>query len=132
MIRVSKEFTFDAAHRLQGHDRACQFLHGHTWRVQVMVDAPKVQESGSSRGMVIDFAHLKAGVHEVVAMFDHSVILEEGDPLIELLEQAGQRVVEVPYRPTAENFAMAIRKVLGVARVRVYETPNNYAEDFDA
>lgn len=131
MTRVSKEILFHAAHRLQGHERACQFLHGHTWRVQVMMESGALQEDGSSRGMVVDFGDLRAGLQAVKEMFDHSVILEKGDFLVDVLTQAGQRVVEVPYRPTAENLARAIRSLLGSARVRVYETPESYAEDFD-
>lgn len=97
-----------------------------------MVEAPELRTDGSSRGMVVDFSELKEAVKHVQDMLDHAVILEEGDPLIEILGKAGQRVCEVPFRPTAENFARHIRKVLGVSRVRVYETPGSFAEDFDA
>lgn len=131
MIRVCKEFSFDAAHRLQGHSRLCQYLHGHTWKIQVMVESEDLNSEGSSRGMVIDFSELKARVQGLIETMDHSVILEDGDPLISVLLDAGQRVLTVPFRPTAENFAREIVKALGVPRVRVYETPTNYAEAFD-
>lgn len=131
MIRVCKEFTFDAAHRLQGHDRACRFLHGHTWRVQVIVESAELLEEGSSRGMVVDFGDLKARAAVLFEKMDHAVILEEGDPLISVLEGAGQRLLVVPFRPTAENFAREILVALGVAAVRVYETPGNYAEAYN-
>lgn len=130
MIRVGKEFSFDAAHRLQGHDRLCQFLHGHTWRVVVSYEGSEVQESGSSRGMLLDFGDIKKEIQRLVERLDHAVILEEGDPLIAVLQTAKQRVCMVPFRPTAENFAAYFLTALDADSVRVYETPGNYAEAY--
>ena len=36
MFKVSKEFSFDMAHLLDGHDGKCQNLHGHTYKLQVV------------------------------------------------------------------------------------------------
>lgn len=37
MFKVSKEFSFDMAHLLDGHDGKCQNLHGHTYKLQVEI-----------------------------------------------------------------------------------------------
>ena len=30
MLKIAKEFSFDIAHMLDGHDGKCRNLHGHT------------------------------------------------------------------------------------------------------
>ncbi|MCD6102754.1 MAG: 6-carboxytetrahydropterin synthase, partial [Thermotogaceae bacterium] len=32
---ISKEFTFDAAHRLMKYKGKCENLHGHTYKLRV-------------------------------------------------------------------------------------------------
>jgi len=82
-LLISKEFTFDAAHRLMKYKGKCENLHGHTYKLRVTVKGEPDDE-----GIVIDFLHLKKVVEEnVVAYLDHSY-------LNDILEQ-----------PTAENLA---------------------------
>ena len=69
---VCKDFTFAAAHRIEGHAGECRNLHGHNYRVRVCVGAETLDEIG----MVLDFAELKAAVRDVVGRFDHRVINE--------------------------------------------------------
>jgi len=70
MHRISKDFSFSAAHAIRGHTRGCQNLHGHNYRVRVHLAATELDELG----MVLDFADLKAIVQEILAPFDHRVI----------------------------------------------------------
>ena len=66
---------------------------------------------------------------------DHSLIYESGslrEKTIEALAEEEFRMVEVPFRPTAENFARYFYEEVKnagfpVHRVEVYETPTNYA-----
>ena len=37
MFKIAKEFNFDMAHMLDGHDGKCKNLHGHTYKLQVEV-----------------------------------------------------------------------------------------------
>jgi 6-pyruvoyltetrahydropterin/6-carboxytetrahydropterin synthase len=37
-MRVTKEFTFDAAHNLPNYHGKCERLHGHTYRIQVTIE----------------------------------------------------------------------------------------------
>ncbi|MFN7941961.1 MAG: 6-carboxytetrahydropterin synthase QueD [Thermoanaerobaculia bacterium] len=72
MFTVFKDYTFAAAHAIRGHTRGCQNLHGHNYRVRVVVEAAALD----GLGMVIDFADLKAILEQVVGPFDHRVINE--------------------------------------------------------
>jgi len=69
-MKVTKEFTFDAAHFLTRYHGACERMHGHTYRLRVTVEGD-VQENG----LVIDFAILKKIVKDMVLdKLDHQVI----------------------------------------------------------
>ena len=60
-MKVLKEFEFDAAHYLPSYNGKCEHLHGHTYRLVVMVDGRPDHE-----GMVLDFTLLKKLVQERV------------------------------------------------------------------
>ena len=72
-IRLTKEFSFEAAHALDGYDGPCREIHGHSYRLFVTVKGrPSTTEGDPKCGMVLDFGVLKRIVHEeIVARFDH-------------------------------------------------------------
>jgi 6-pyruvoyltetrahydropterin/6-carboxytetrahydropterin synthase len=68
VVRVRRQFTFEAAHRLPQHPGKCRELHGHSYRLVVSVERPVDPVSG----LGIDFSDLKAVVRrEVVDRLDH-------------------------------------------------------------
>jgi 6-pyruvoyltetrahydropterin/6-carboxytetrahydropterin synthase len=88
MITVFKDYTFAAAHSIRGHQRGCERLHGHNYKVRVHVAAERLDPLG----MVIDFADLKAIVGAVLEPFDHRVLndiapFDERNPTAELVSQ---------------------------------------------
>lgn len=126
--------AFDSAHFLAGYNGKCANLHGHHWVIEVEAGREQLLESGEKRGMVIDFADLKAAVRRLADTYDHALIYETGSlqkATLQALQAEQFRLIEVPYRPTAEHFAKAFYEALSadlpVLRVRVYETPDNCA-----
>lgn len=137
--RVSCETHFDAAHFLAYYEGACRNIHGHRWRVVVTVSSDALIDSGTSRGMVIDFSDVKKMLAEISAEFDHKLIYENdtlrGSTLM-MLDEEEFDLCCVNFRPTAENFAKYIfdrfkADNIAVSSVKVYETPNNCAEYFE-
>lgn len=113
MISVCKSFEFAAAHQLHGEIYGkCANLHGHNFTLEVEV----YTEHGLINGMVMNFTELKAIVKElVVDVLDHRLLND---------------FMAVP---TAENMLSFIHERLqprieGLSRLRLYETPNSYAE----
>ena len=77
MFRVSKEFSFDMAHLLDGHDGKCQNLHGHTYKLQVEV-AGDLLVDGAKKSMVMDFSDLKVVVKKAILdPMDHAFIYDQ-------------------------------------------------------
>jgi 6-pyruvoyltetrahydropterin/6-carboxytetrahydropterin synthase len=70
-MRISKQFRFEAAHVLPHHPGKCSRLHGHSYRLEVVVEGP-IQASGPAAGMVEDFDEIAKVVREhVIEALDH-------------------------------------------------------------
>ncbi len=83
---LRKEFTFDAAHKLEHYHGKCEALHGHTYHMAVTLKGYPDEED-----MVFDFIQLKQIVKKkAVDLLDHAY-------LNDILDQ-----------PTAENIAIWI------------------------
>lgn len=101
---------FSAAHALRLHDGSAEPVHGHNWRVELAVRAPRLD----AIGVVMDFHDLQARLNEILAPLHHRHLND-----LPMFQQAN---------PTAENVAAhvagAIRLPAGVslASVRVWET----------
>ena len=135
MYILKTSAAFDSAHFLAGYNGKCANLHGHHWVIETEAGAADLQETGEKRGMVIDFGDLKAAVRALADSYDHALIYEKGslrETTLAALRDEQFRLIEVPYRPTAEHFAQAFYTLLKaeglpVLRVTVYETPENCA-----
>ena len=67
---LKKEFVFDAAHNLIHYKGKCEKLHGHTYRMVVIIEGIPDHE-----GMVIDFCEVSSLVKErVISRLDHAYI----------------------------------------------------------
>ena len=52
IFEITKAATFDAAHNLPNYHGKCERLHGHTYRIQVTIEAPKVTLKGDDNAVV--------------------------------------------------------------------------------
>lgn len=143
IIRLTKEFSFEAAHALDGYDGPCRELHGHSYRLFVTVKGEPLQHEGDPKcGMVMDFGVLKRLVNEeIISRLDHSLVLRSSassKELIKVLRERFGNVVTVDYQPTCENmladFAarLSARMPEGVKlhSLRLHETATSFAEWF--
>jgi 6-pyruvoyltetrahydropterin/6-carboxytetrahydropterin synthase len=69
---ISKQFSFEAAHKLPAHVGKCGRLHGHSYKLTVHVSSARLIQSGSSSGMVQDFGDISQAVKPLLeAKLDH-------------------------------------------------------------
>lgn len=128
MLTITREFRFEAAHRLhlshldfdenKGIFGNCAKIHGHSYRLQVTL-----QGTPNAYGWLLDFSELKQIVKgHVLSEYDHADLNALGEFL------------HIP--PTAENMARAIffrlKPLLEgenyrLFRVTVFETPDAWA-----
>ncbi|MCD8146615.1 MAG: 6-carboxytetrahydropterin synthase QueD [Clostridiales bacterium] len=135
MYYLKTEQSFDAAHFLKDYQGKCRNLHGHRWRVVAEIQGENLDAERQTRGMLVDFGELKELLKILCDTLDHSLIYETGSlrpETLAALKEEGFRMVPVPFRPTAEEFARYFYRAIrqrgyAVHRVEVYETPNNCA-----
>lgn len=138
-VRVTKKFSFEMAHALEGHDGKCRNIHGHSYFLYVtIIGQPINNDESPKNGMVIDFADLKTMVKsEIVDPLDHALMLyEKSEYLGSVNVHAHQKLVVKSYNPTCENmivdFAHIIKKHLpeGIMlhSLKLEETKTSYAE----
>lgn len=127
---VGKEFSFSAGHRLLGmpEGHKCARLHGHNYRVVVRASASVLDDTG----FVVDFAEFNVLRQWLNENWDHSMLLHVDDPVLPLLDDAGEPYVFVRWNPTAENMARYLGELAGelglaVSSVEVWETVNCFA-----
>jgi 6-pyruvoyltetrahydropterin/6-carboxytetrahydropterin synthase len=143
-MRITRRLEFDAGHRIPNHDSRCRHLHGHRYALEVTLSGEVSSSAGDPReGMVMDFSEVKAiARRELIDSWDHAFLAwrEDRRVLDFLGTLPGHRTVVFDAPPTAEHLAQTAFDVLKRAyddrfgfhlrleRVRVYETPNCWAD----
>ena len=139
-IRITKEFQFEMAHALIGHNGPCKNIHGHSYKLDVTVlGSVKVGTSDSDEGMVVDFSVIKKIVKElIVDEYDHSLVLNEKMNIDQTQFNFMNKLIIVPFQPTCEllliHYAELIQSKLP-NNIKLYslmlrETPTSFAEWF--
>jgi 6-pyruvoyltetrahydropterin/6-carboxytetrahydropterin synthase len=129
MFKVTKHIEFCYGHRLLNYGGKCRHLHGHNGRVEVDVQADKLD----ARGMVHDFSDIKEAIKNWIdETLDHRMLLHKDDPILPVLKQRDEPFYTMDENPTAENIAKLIfnharTKGLPVVEVRLWETPSSCA-----
>ena len=135
MYILKTEASFDSAHFLSGYDGKCSNLHGHRWRIVLEVQTDELKDDLQHKGMYVDFGELKKDLRDIADSMDHALIIERNslkETTLEALKSENFRIIELDFRPTAENMAKYFYdKMSGrgykVKQITVYETPNNSA-----
>lgn len=147
-MRVTRRLEFDSGHRIPNHRSRCRHLHGHRYALEVTLAGPVVTTPGDPReGMVLDFSEVKEIARRVVVdVWDHAFLAwREDKAVLDFLATIPEhRTVVFAAPPTAEHLAFAAFRLLDPAyrgeygsaltleRVRLYETPNCWADALGA
>lgn len=143
-MRITRRLEFDAGHRIPDHASQCRHLHGHRYALEITLSGELIETEGSpARGMLIDFGDVKAiAKQHIVDIWDHAFLAYRGDTaVVDFLQgMPGHKTVLLDVIPTAENLAAEAFRILEplytgiyrdqlrLERVRLYETPNCWAD----
>jgi len=64
--------NFAAAHYLKGFRGKCENLHGHNWKVEVVLRGKSLE----GNGILVDFGEVKAATREALEEVDHKYLNE--------------------------------------------------------
>ena len=135
MKQITRRLEFDAGHRVVGHESKCSNVHGHRYVAEVTVEALELDDIGR----VIDFSVVKSLVGGWIdEHWDHGYIAAADDVLASQIGHIGKLyVMPQSQNPTAECMVEELAKQaqrllldhnLTVTHVRLYETPNCWAD----
>ncbi len=141
---ITRRLEFDAGHRIPNHKSQCRHLHGHRYAIEITLSGDVITDEGrSEQGMVMDFSDVKhIAKTKLVDAWDHAFLVYRGDKLVcDFLESLqDHKTIILDVIPTAENLAQVAFDILVPAyqdtygnhlrleQVRLYETPNNWAD----
>ncbi|MFO8052449.1 MAG: 6-carboxytetrahydropterin synthase QueD [Candidatus Omnitrophota bacterium] len=117
MYKVKIFKSFSSAHYLAQYKGSCESLHGHNWKVEVVVESEKL----NGLGMVIDFRQLKKITGLVIEELDHKCLndleyFKVNTPSSEII---AQYIYEKINKQLPQNCQLD--------KVRVWETDNSCA-----
>jgi 6-pyruvoyltetrahydropterin/6-carboxytetrahydropterin synthase len=61
---------FAAAHQLRNFGGECEKLHGHNWRIEVVLSGDRLNEAG----LLVDFKDVKTAANKILEDLDHSYL----------------------------------------------------------
>ncbi|MGE5480330.1 MAG: 6-pyruvoyl trahydropterin synthase family protein [Chloroflexota bacterium] len=134
MLRISKTFRWEMSHRLPFHKGLCVNLHGHSYRMRVMLEGEP-----NENGMIIDFYDLDTIFGSIVEKLDHSFLADSTDAeLAQYMKSRGYKVVETEKYSTLENIVFLIggmakdglsgHKNVKRMEIRIYESEDAFCE----
>lgn len=115
------EYTFDAAHLIEGYDGKCGRMHGHRYKVHIAAKSDKLNPSKylESADMVCDFRELKWAAEDAEkGGLDHSVLNEQMP-----VNPTAERIAEFIYKETSQRIPEGI-----ALHVTVWETETCWVE----
>jgi len=145
--RVCKTIEIENGHMLSKHPDKCRFPHGHTRRVEIILEADDLD----ANGMVCDFKIVKTAIGDYLDTFDHALCMNTDDPMYSVFKSAyGDRVIGFnSIEPTTEVLSKTfydacvnglaayassgavrypLRDCVRVVAVRVWETSSSWAQ----
>lgn len=148
--RICKSLEIESGHMLSKHPDKCRFPHGHTRKVEFVLEADTLD----TNDMVCDFKLIKKSIGAWLDGFDHAMCMNTQDPAYaEMKARYGGNIIGFDNEdPTTEVMARVIflhakaalaeravatdspyplRSEVKLRSVKVWETSSSWAEYFE-
>ena len=118
MYSIKIEAHFSSAHNLREYKGKCEELHGHNWKVEIVVTKEKLDKIG----MVMDFKLIRNELNKILEKLDHKYLNK-----IKPFDKTN---------PTSENIARFIyeslrKKIAGLKSITDWENPTSSATYYE-
>lgn len=115
MFEVAVEQSFASAHALRDYKGRCENVHGHNWKVRVVIEGEKLDATG----MLVDFLDLKSFMGEILDRIDHQFLNEI--PPFDVINPSAENIAEYFYEQLTGKFAETPVPVR-IREVKIWET----------
>ncbi len=126
MIKLSKEFRFEASHRLDFHDGKCANLHGHSWIavISILSTTDAIQKHGAKENMLMDYSDLKKPMKAIIDRLDHSHLNDVFNCQMPTSEYIAQWMFDTLKASLPDLFSVEIKETC-TSECVVFENPND-------
>ena len=120
MFEVSVDETFSAGHALRGYRGKCENVHGHNYKVRVILEGPGLD----SIGLLYDFTHLKRVIRGIVGSVDHKFLNDQAP--FDTINPSAENLAKYFYDETLRQMN-ELPEGTRIARVTIWETDTTSA-----
>lgn len=118
-VKIISDFA--AAHNLKNFRGKCENLHGHNWKVEVVLRGTALDESG----VLVDFGEVKQATREVLQELDHRYLNDL--PFFQQHNPSSERIAQFLFDHLARRLNNTQRRV---HRVSAWESGDACATFF--
>jgi 6-pyruvoyltetrahydropterin/6-carboxytetrahydropterin synthase len=115
MFEVAVEQSFASAHALRNYKGRCENVHGHNWKVRVVIEGEKLDATG----MLVDFLDVKSFMGEILDRIDHQFLNEI--PPFDVVNPSAENIAEYFYQQMTGRLAETPVPVR-IREVKIWET----------
>lgn len=114
MFKLKIQDYFSSAHYLRNYKGSCENLHGHNWKVELLVEGSQL----NNLDILIDFKILKSILKETLNELDHKLLNEI--PYFKNINPSSERLAEYIFKKIKDKLSQYSN--IKVKEVTVYET----------
>ena len=118
MFEISVEETFAAGHALRGYRGKCEKVHGHNYKVLVMLEGERLD----SAGLLLDFVELKRLLRAVIERLDHEFLNDV--PPFDALNPSAENMAKYFYDEISQALPPS---PASLSSVKIWETDTSTA-----
>ncbi len=115
MFEVAVEQGFASAHALRNYKGRCENIHGHNWKVQVVIQGERLDDTG----LLVDFIDVKNLMTEIIDRIDHQFLNEI--PPFDVVNPSAENIAEYFCQKMIEGLGNTPVPVK-VTEVKIWET----------
>jgi 6-pyruvoyltetrahydropterin/6-carboxytetrahydropterin synthase len=120
MFEVSVDEIFSSGHALRGYKGKCENVHGHNYKVRVVLEGPELD----SIGLLYDFTHLKKVIRDVVGGVDHRFLNDQAP--FDIINPSAENLAKYFYDETSRQMN-AVPNGARITSITIWETDTTSA-----
>ena len=115
MFEVAVEQGFASAHALRNYKGRCENVHGHNWKVQVVIQGERLDDTG----LLVDFIDVKNLMARIIDGIDHQFLNEI--PPFDVVNPSAENIAEYFHQKMTEGLGETPVPVR-ITEVKIWET----------
>jgi len=119
MFEIAVEETFSAGHSLRNYHGKCEKVHGHNYKIQVVLEGDTLNEAG----LLMDFSDLRGRLRALIERLDHQFLNDL--PPFDAINPSAENMAK--YFFDELNAALPLERGVRLCYVRIWETETSSA-----